>query len=526
MAVELEIYHFNDVYHIGDSSLIARFANFVNKARSSKNSDRETYRFTVFSGDVFSPSTESSILQGEHMVPVLNQLGIDVACYGNHDFDFGEARLHELSKRTNFPWVLSNVRRHAPQNVEVVHESLPAGAQEYIIRDVAGYKIDILSPVDVSKRLAKTLRVDYKCDNVIAITHMRLIEDLGVANATTDSDYRVDMLLGGHDHEVLTRSVGDTDANPEVIQQDKKNSDVVTDGRQWTDITQDPAYHSIPESCSMMDTLSSIHRRITQTVQHPLFHSSVPLDGRSTIIRSQETNLGNLIADAVRAFYDSDIALVNSGGIRCDRIIKATANGENSALTVKDMIDILPFTNPFVVKRLSGTQILHALANSLSDAHTDGRFFQLSGLRIRASWSLPSMHRLLSAHFLPHDDSAPSVPIDAKQTYTVAMVSFIAAGFDGYVDMVDTETLVGEEGAMTDTALMLRIMGYENEQGGPGEEEKKESHRDDETDAGIQRARKAVLIGHHLHDSLPIVGPKEDGRIEFLDKGATAEARL
>ncbi|KAL8817151.1 MAG: hypothetical protein Q9223_003966 [Gallowayella weberi] len=351
---------------------------------------------------------------------------------------------------------------------------------------------------------------------------MRLVEDLAVANATTESDHRVDMLLGGHDHEVLTRSAGDTDADPEVIRQGMKNSDVVTDVVQWTDFTLDPSYNSIPESSRMMTVLSSIHNRITKTVQHPLFHSSVPLDGRSTIIRSKETNLGNLIADAVRAFYDSDIALVNSGGIRCDRIIKPTTNGKNIALTVKDMIDILPFTNPFVVKRLSGTQILRALENSLSDAHTDGRFFQLSGLRITASWSLPSMQRLLNAHFVPHYESGALVPIDPKQTYTVAMVFFIAAGFDGYVDMVETETLVSEEGAMTDTGLMMKILGYESEQGGSGGQDEKKTEGDDETDAGIQRARKAIVIGHDSNDGLPIVGPKEDRRIEF----SNAEARL
>ena len=43
----------------------------------------------LFAGDVFNPSVESSVTRGSHMVPVLNMLGIDVACIGNHDFDFG-----------------------------------------------------------------------------------------------------------------------------------------------------------------------------------------------------------------------------------------------------------------------------------------------------------------------------------------------------------------------------------------------------------------------------------------------------
>jgi 5'-nucleotidase len=36
----------------------------------------------LFSGDVFSPSVESSVTRGSHMVPVLNELGIDVSVTG------------------------------------------------------------------------------------------------------------------------------------------------------------------------------------------------------------------------------------------------------------------------------------------------------------------------------------------------------------------------------------------------------------------------------------------------------------
>jgi 2',3'-cyclic-nucleotide 2'-phosphodiesterase (5'-nucleotidase family) len=71
-------------------------------------------------------------------------------------------------------------------------------------------------------------------------------------------------------------------------------------------------------------------------VRQPLLHTLVPLDGRSSIIRSKETNLGNMLADAVRAFYDTDIAFINSGGVRCDRIVSAT--DEENALKAKDII--------------------------------------------------------------------------------------------------------------------------------------------------------------------------------------------
>ncbi|KAL8735304.1 MAG: hypothetical protein Q9181_002844 [Wetmoreana brouardii] len=479
------------------------------------------------------------------------------------DFDFGEARLKELSDKTKFPWVLSNVVKHSSDGTSNKHsgDTLLANAHEYLIRDVAGYRIgffglagtdwlsncqhlppsDILSPVAVSKRLAKALRLDQRCDFVIAITHMRLIEDLEVANATMDGESRVDLVLGGHDHQVLCRLVGDNNVDPEVILQGKISDNVMKNGRvhpdiegdvrivksgtdwksysivrlmvdsnpntkaviktsrveQWTDITLDQAYNTFPKSPTMTTRLSSIYDRITKTVQHPLFHSRVPLDGRSSVIRSQETNLGNLVADAVRAFYETDIAFVNSGGVRCDRIIDPTANGENAVLTVKDMIGL-------------------ALSNSLSDAHTDGRFLQLSGLRISASWHRPENHRIITAHFCARGSSS-TAPIAPEEMYTVAMVSFIAAGFDGYVGLKETETVVGEEGAMTDTGLLLRVLGYESEakKDSVQEEEDDKSGGIDSTDVAVARAREAIVLGYDPADGLPIVGPVVDGRIDF-----------
>lgn len=86
---------------------------------------------------------------------------------------------------------------------------------------------EFLPPVDVSRELARHLRTVEQCDFVIALTHMRLTEDLAVSNATGYGDERVDLLLGGHDHNVVCRFADDTDENPEVILQGMTNSDYV-----------------------------------------------------------------------------------------------------------------------------------------------------------------------------------------------------------------------------------------------------------------------------------------------------------
>lgn len=109
------------------------------------------------------------------------------------------------------------------------------------------------------------------------------------------------------------------------------------------------------------------------------------------------------------------------------------------------------------------------------------------------------------------------------------MSSFIAAGFDGYVDMRDAEIVVGEEGAMTDTGLLLDVLGYdksgatnessrmENQGGSKKSATEQVDGGGDTTNAGIARARAAIIWRYDSVDGLPIVNPVSDGRITFRE---------
>ncbi|KAL4937954.1 Metallo-dependent phosphatase-like protein [Aspergillus oleicola] len=242
---EVQFVHFNDVYHVPSPSVLTRFLKLRHEFAAS-NPSAQT--LTLFSGDAFSPSLEASVLEGEQALPLLDLVGIDIGCYGNHDFDFGDARLIELSSQLKFPWLLSNAF-HLP--VEGKKRML-GSAQEYLVRDLNnGLKVgfiglagtdwpsncellppcDFEPPIDAARRLARHLRVNEHCDLVIALTHMRMPEDLAVANATVTGDSRIDLLLGGHDHEVLRRFAGDTDLVAQNVEQGRKINEVEVDGR-------------------------------------------------------------------------------------------------------------------------------------------------------------------------------------------------------------------------------------------------------------------------------------------------------
>lgn len=238
-------------------------------------------------------------------------------------------------------------------------------------------------------------------------------------------------------------------------------------------------------------------------VTKPLFRSAVALDGQSTTIRSQETNLGNMLSDAVRGFYNCDIALVNSGSIRCDKVLGPT--DKNNYLSMRDAIDIFPFDNAFVLKRVSGSQLLQALENAVSDDHSDGRFLQVSGMRFAFSWRRPNKQRVISANVTDGFGNETAILVDTS--YTIAMVDFLATGFDGYTCFKDTESIVDTEGAVTDTKLLMEI--FSNDE--------KESVASDETAGNIERSRAAIISRYH-RDGLPVVEPRCDGRIQIEKK--------
>ncbi|KAL4797213.1 Metallo-dependent phosphatase-like protein [Aspergillus venezuelensis] len=556
---EVQFVHFNDVYHVPSPSVLTRFLNF---RRNFASSNPSAQTLTVFSGDAFSPSLEASVLKGEQALPLLDLIGIDVGCYGNHDFDFGDARLIEVSSQLKFPWLLSNAY-HLP--IEGKKRML-GSAQEYIIRDLDnGLKIgfiglagtdwpsncellppcDFEPPVDAARRLARHLRVNERCDLIIALTHMRVPEDMAVANATTSGESRIDLLLGGHDHEVLRRFTGDSDLIAQNVEQGRKINEVEVDGKvpnaegdirlvksgtdwralslirltvkrdeqgkvmgstvnlcQYTDI--EVAVPAPEPQSSVIEIIDQIHDRVGALVQKPLLRSAVPIDGRNSTIRSQETNMGNMLADAIRAFYDTDIGFFNSGAIRSDQILKATAP-DGEPLLVRDIINICPFGNGLLVKRLPGEVVKFALENGVSDMHTDGRFLQISGLRVVADWKRSQGSRIVDVHVERPDGSFE--PLDPVRSYTVAMPTFIAQGYDGFTWFSQAETIVGEEAAMTDSGLLLAIFGHREESSGGDES----AHT-----VGVERARAQIVVGYNTSDSLPLVKPVVEDRIRFI----------
>jgi 5'-nucleotidase/UDP-sugar diphosphatase len=99
-------------------------------------------------------------------------------------------------------------------------------------------------------------------------------------------------------------------------------------------------------------------------------------DSRTDCVRSRECAFGNFIADAVHKAAAAEIAIINGGGIRGNRLYAA-----GTKLTKRDVLDELPIGNKTVLTIVAGSAILSALENGFSgSARLRGVFHKFPGL--------------------------------------------------------------------------------------------------------------------------------------------------
>lgn len=391
MTSELIILHFNDVYNVEGypnepKAGAARFCTALRSARANSQS------LTLFSGDCFSPSMVSTITQGDHMPEILNEFGIDLAVYGNHDFDFGVDKLMQCVDRTNFNWLNSNVH-------DSLTDELFAGGKKYMIFESSGVRIGIIGLIEpewvatlatvdpndvvvqdfceVGKELSVYLRNEEGCHLIIALTHMRWPNDrLLLKNVPT-----IDMVLGGHDHDFKVelaenkqrlliksgtdfRTIGRIKINLNNTDKTIKEisvEEIVVDGRH----EQDPVVLKLVQQAS---------EELEGRMNIQIGTINVDLDARFASIRSEETNIGNFICDIILTAVDADIALLNSGTLRTDAIIP------KGHITYRDLMNLLPIIDPLVVLSITGAQLVEVLENGVSQyPKLEGRFPLVSG---------------------------------------------------------------------------------------------------------------------------------------------------
>jgi 2',3'-cyclic-nucleotide 2'-phosphodiesterase (5'-nucleotidase family) len=178
----------------------------------------------------------------------------------------------------------------------------------------------------------------------------------------------------------------------------------------------------------------------------PLGRTEVALDGREREVRSRETNLGNFVSDVMRERLGADLALLNGGVIRGNRLFPA------GPLTRGDLHALLPFGNVLALVEVGGTALREALERSVARyPRPAGSFLQVSGLGLVFDPARPPGRRLLEV-------TVGGRPLDPDRRYTVALLDYLARGGDGYRMLGAARALVPvEHGPGLVDALVLEV---------------------------------------------------------------------
>ncbi len=413
------------------------------------------------SGDTFHGQPIATLVKGESVAKLMKACGYDAMTTGNHDWSYGKDRLKELGGIANVKILSGNIKNADGTSFfdtdELVKEitkngktlkigvfgvSDPEMKNKTTPSNVEG--LDFQDAVAYAKKEAAALKAE-GCDVVIALSHT-----LDPKNVAAQVD-GVDLWLCGHEHIELSESVTTPDGSKTYVSESghylnsvgliNLNCTMDEDGSVHVDYEKTSvdyeAAQNYPKDASVTAVLDTIKAENETELNRVIGTSPVELDGVWEHIRIGQTNLGNVITDAYLLATGADIAFENAGGIR--------ASIAAGTVTYGDVINVSPYGNYVVTKKLTGAQIKEMLETSLTiqkncivandsgewDAwpNDSGSYLQVGGITVRFDPAQPAGARVLSVQ-------KDGQELDDTKEYTVAVNNYLA-GSDSYPQLAD-----------------------------------------------------------------------------------------
>ena len=474
-TTEIVIAHTNDVHgRVNDDSWSGTYGMATIKNLIDALKDQHDNVFLVDAGDIFHGTTYATLEEGASVVEVMNQVGYDLMVPGNHDFDYGQDRLLELEEMANFPMITSNVQ-YAVDDTDFMNPyyiaefdgvtvgffgiTSPETAYKTHPDNVIG--LNFLDPIAQATLMVAEL--EGMVDIIILLAHVGLDDDTLIT--TEDIALAVpgiDVIIDGHSHSTLPDGmmVGTTlivstgeymknlgtftlnVVNGEIVSYDVELFGTGTEENGITDIDS-LGYGYDWEIQMFIDDIVADQAVILNEV---VGQTAVELMGERDDVRTGETNLGNLITDAMIIATGADVAITNGGGIR--------ASIPAGDVTVGDIITVLPFGNIIVTIDLTGQELLDSLEYGVSSyPSASGKMPHIAGMTFEIDYAAAAGSRVINLMI-------DGVAVDLLATYSVATNDFLAAGGDGY-EIFAEKTRTGEFNGLHEALTDLFTIGVD-----------------------------------------------------------------
>jgi len=386
-------------------------------------------------GDMFTGTFLSDEFKGAPTIQAMNKIGYAAGTVGNHEFDYGQDALRLRLREAKFPVLSANLQtpiREIKKYTVVTANGIRFGLIGLTTEDVKSQShpknvggVTVLDTVKTLEQFLPELRP--KSDFVIALVHLEADEEKRIASAFPE----IRLIIGGHNHEALgpiwldktlvakTGVAGHNVGRIDLQFENKKLSHMDAKLIPVTKVQRDPGIVKILEPFN-----DKVQVKMAEIVGEAM--DDLPY------LRTAESPLADLVADAFREKGKTQIAIQNIGGIRT-KIVKGK-------ITWGNVFEVLPFQNTMITLKLTGAQMKKTLERGLV---TSVGMAAVSGIRVRLDRTKPAGQRVVSLVLL---DGAP---VDDSKLYSVTTNDFVLAGGDGFTELAKGTDIV-------DTGILLR----------------------------------------------------------------------
>ncbi len=433
--VVVTIFHTNDVHGRYDSSAgmgYAMMASYVNEARKAGNV------LVLDAGDTLHGTIFAGATKGESIVAVMNTIAYDAMAAGNHDFNYGLEHLKTLAGEMAFPLLSANILLAATGE--------PAFTP-YVILESGGKRIAVVGAqnpemvsaihpdhvkdltfggVDLVEKAVQAARKE-GADAVIILAHWGAND--GYNPNSMDSLAQipgVSLVIDGHSHTSLYD-----------IKQAEEGALVTSTGEYLNALGKvtmtfapegglEVVAELIPnpkrfEDHTVISAIEEQEAAQSAALDQVVGETTVELVGERAIVRTEESNWGNLATDIFLSATGADVAIMNGGNIRAT--VKA------GPITARDVNTVFPFGNLVVLLEVSGQALKDALEVGLSlYPETNGGFPQIGGMTLTFDPAKPAGERI--TELLIRGEA-----VDLEAMYKLATNDFLAAGGDNYASL-------------------------------------------------------------------------------------------
>ena len=379
--------------------------------------------FLFDSGDVLTGHPISDLdwegVQGGALFEMMNLVGYDAWCIGNHDFDHGRENVAKMIEFLHFPTLSANLTVEGDPALKVQRwKVIEKGGIKLGVFGLITEQLDRVTGADKIRGIRATSAANAAreaiaalgshCDAIVALSHCGSDDDMKLCDAVQG----IDIILSGHNHRPLRPARhGDTIVTEAPVWAERLGRlDLsLRDGKlhfkskeKFVDL--EPA----EPTGELKAVFDKVHEAVGKRLEEVLGKVETPLTRSNTA----ESNSGNFFADGLKSRTKSDCAFLNSGGIRADH--------KGAEITLGDVLEIFPFENVVVTFEVTGEGLKKICEKNANACLGNEKYGILQTAGVRYEYTPESGKPVVS------NVTVNGEPVDPSKKYRCASIDFIA----------------------------------------------------------------------------------------------------